>query len=787
MTPEDKTAVPASGQGHALPPIALLVLLLTSSGPAAAQSPSVPTSLVIPRVERAPTLEDFLEMKPNEEMAGRLAKVEGFIQQQPSDGQPATQPTEVYLGYDDKNLYVVFVAFDSEPEKVRARMGRREDFLSDDLVEVMLDTFNDQRRAFAFSCNPFGIQWDALWTEGREFDDSFDTLWHSEGQLTAAGYVVRMAIPFKSLRFSADSEQTWGLILLREIPRNNEQAFWPQVSSRVEGRLSQAARMQGLENISPGKNIQLIPYAAFRSFRALDTRDEEHPQFQRDRADPDAGLDAKFVFKDSLVLDVAANPDFSQVESDQPQVTVNERFEVLFPEKRPFFLENANFFVTPINLMFTRRIADPQFGARLTGKLGPYALGAFVIDDESPGKRVPESDPLQGQRALFAIARVSRDILRQSSIGFIYTGREFEDTYNRVGGVDGRLKLSQNWTAEFQAVTSATRFRNDAGELEQRAGPAYDVRFRRSSRQLNYVGEYTDRSPGFETQTGFVPRVDIRRVGQEITYRFRPEGRYLISWGPRSNTEVVFDHSGTRLDLTQDTELVWELVGQTGFGFFYNWDRERLRPVDFPALPANQDFSRHRQGFWFETSLWRPLTVAGDYTWGTRINFVPPEGAAPVLASVSSSNVTVTLRPLTPLRIDNTYLYTRLGSRAQRATIFNNHILRSKWNWQFSRELSLRVILQYDATLANPELTALETRKNFNADVLFTYLVNPWTALYVGYNGNAQNVFLCEGPGQARADCPDLPGGASELIRPQRQFINDAGQFFVKFSYLFRF
>jgi hypothetical protein len=202
----------------------------------------------------------------------------------------------------------------------------------------------------------------------------------------------------------------------------NEFTTWPHMSSRVEGRLNQAATATGIENISPGRNFQLIPYGAFRSFRALDERDEDRPQFVREKGELDGGLDAKFVLKDSLVLDLTVNPDFSQVESDQPQVTVNQRFEVFFPEKRPFFLENANFFETPINLVFTRRIADPQFGARLTGKMGPYTLGAMVIDDQSPGRQVPDDDPLQDKRALFGIFRVSRDIFQQSNLGFIFTG-----------------------------------------------------------------------------------------------------------------------------------------------------------------------------------------------------------------------------------------------------------------------------------------------------------------------------------------------------------------------------
>lgn len=421
-----------------------------------------------------------------------------------------------------------FLAFDSEPGKVRARMARRESVFGDDIVEVMLDTFDDQRRAYGFFTNPFGIQWDGLWTEGQGWDGSFDTLWHSRGRRTDQGYVVWMAIPFKSLRFSSAPNQTWGLIFLREIPRNNEQAFWPRVSSRIEGRLSQAATLRGLESISPGRNMQFIPFGVFRSFRALDTRDPNRPFFVRDRADPDAGLDAKFVFKDSLVLDVALNPDFSQVESDNPQVTANQRFEVFFPEKRPFFLENANFFQTPINLLFTRRIADPQFGVRLTGKTGPYAIGALLMDDESPGKSVPVGDPLHGKRALFAIARVSRDIFNQSSIGMIYTDREFEGSYNRVGGLDTRLKLSPNWVATFQGVRSWTR-ELDGSRLN---GTAFDAEVRRSGRQFSYSLEYNDRSPDFRTASGFLRRPDIRRIGQNLGYFFRPEGKRLISWGP---------------------------------------------------------------------------------------------------------------------------------------------------------------------------------------------------------------------------------------------------------------
>jgi hypothetical protein len=752
--------------------LVLAVVLCAPLSPAAESPPAgPPPELVIPRVDRPPTLEDFLEMRPNREVDGRLAKVTNFIQREPSDGEPATQRTEVYLGYDDKNIYVIFVCFDSEPGEVRARMARRENIFSDDNVEVMLDTFDDQRRAYGFLTNPFGIQWDGLWTEGQGWDGSFDTLWHSRGRRTDQGYVVWMAIPFKSLRFSSAPTQTWGLIFLREIPRNNEQVFWPRVSSRIEGRLSQAATLRGLESISPGRNMQFIPFGVFRSFRALDTRDPNRPFFVRDRADPDAGLDAKFVFKDSLVLDVALNPDFSQVESDNPQVTVNQRFEVFFPEKRPFFLENANFFQTPINLLFTRRIADPQFGVRLTGKTGPYAIGALLMDDESPGKSVPVGDPLHGQRALFAIARVSRDIYQQSSLGAIYTSREFEGSYNRVGGLDTRLKLSPNWVATFQGVRSWTQ-ELDGSRLN---GTAFDAEVRRSGRQFSYSLEYNDRSPDFRTASGFLRRPDIRRIGQNLGYLFRPEGKRLISWGPGLFLERVHDHEGTRLDWSFSPSFQWRFIGRSNFLIFYNAGHERLRPQDFSGLTQSRDFSQPGYGFTFSSSYFSRASVSGFAGTGKGINFAPPAGREPFLANSKGADFTLTLRPLTPLRIDNSYLFSRLRDRDTGASIFNNNILRSRWNWQFSRELSVRFILQYDATLANPDLTALETTKNINADILITYLVNPWTALFVGYNGNAQNLDVV----------PTATG--ARIVRPRRRFINDAKQFFVKFSYLLRF
>ncbi len=438
---------------------AALILVLLSPHAAFPQTPSTgrPT-LEIPRVQAAPALVDFREMRPGPAWDGRLARVSAFVQTQPSDGARPTERTDVYLGYTEESLFVIFVAFDSRPGNVRARKARREDINNDDdWVELAIDTFNDRRRAYLFDSNPLGVQWDALWTEGLGEDATFDTVYHTEGMVTDRGYVLWMAIPFKSLRFPPSAVQRWGIQFRRFMPRVPELVAWPHVSARVQGRLNQAAELEGLRDISPGRNIQLIPYGTFRSFRALDLRQASGQDFVEDALDPNVGLDAKLVFKDSFVLDATANPDFSQVESDSPQVTANQRFEVFFPEKRPFFLENTNFFQTPLTLVFTRRIADPQLGARLTGKHGPYALGVLASDDEAPGQLARSADPSFGERAAIAGIRVSRDVWSQSSLGFIYTDRELAGGHNRVGGVDGLFKFGRNWTGTAQAVASSTR------------------------------------------------------------------------------------------------------------------------------------------------------------------------------------------------------------------------------------------------------------------------------------------------------------------------------------------
>lgn len=768
----------------------LIWLLSAASSLAAKTGPDTPPTVKIEKVDHPPLFEDFLSMEPRAQTVSHLTKIEGLVQRFPSDGSPVSERTTAYLGYDEKNIYAIFLCFDRTPGKIRAHLTNRDLFpVDDDAVALHLDTFHDRRHAYGFEVNSLGVQIDGIWTEGQSWDLSFDTLWYSRGQLTKQGYVVMITVPFKSLRFPPEDVQTWGIFLWRGIPRNSEDSYWPAYSSRVEGRLNQAGSLRGLERIAPGRGVQFIPYASLLSSRDIDMRDPAAPRFAGKSAEPSAGLDSKFVIRKSLVLDTTINPDFSQVESDTPQSTVNQRFELSFPEKRPFFIENASYFnslvdrpldvnlvapidrLTPISVLFTRRIADPQFGARLTGKAGRYAVGALVADDRSPGEVVPPTDPLADARALFSTLVVNRDIGPGSTIGVIYSGRTFQGNSNFVGGVHGRFKLSSNWVASLLWLTSTTT----AASGQHAAGPAYEASLLRKGRQFSYQVQYADRSPGFASETGFVDRVDIRQVSQTISYRFRPEGKRLIAWGPDLLTTNIWDHRENRLDESLTPLFNLEFPRQTKFTVFHSFRQETLRPKDFAALPGNVDFGEGLNGVSFTTSPFSQLSVEAEYTAGNGVNFVPPANAAPFAADASTINTTISVRPREALTVDNSYLLTRLVDPVSGHAVLNDHIMRSKWNYQFTKALSLRVIAQYNATLANQQFSSLATAKRWDGDLLLTYLPHPGTAVYIGYNSSLANID------------PALVPARTGLLRRNGPFINDGRQFFMKISYLFRY
>jgi hypothetical protein len=742
---------------------ACLAAMLVMSTTAAAQeipAPGQPQStqaaratVTVRRVATPPKIDDYLSGERRDGL-----QISGFLQRSPGDLTPVTEPTEAFLSYDSAHIYVVFVCRASDPSRIRAHMARRESVFGDDHVALFLDTFNDRQRAYMFFVSPLGIQADGITTEGQGDDMSFDAVWRSEARRTDFGYVVWMAIPFKSLRFPrASGPQTWGLAMLRSLPLNNEQAFWPGITLRTTGFASQFAEARGFEDVSAGRNLQLVPYATFTGARVLDTPAAALDANMQGRV----GLDAKFVVKDAFTVDFTANPDFSQVESDEPQVTVNQRFEVFFPEKRPFFLENAGFFQAPLTLFFSRRVRDPQLGIRMTGKMGPWAAGALTMDDRAQGQLLPRDDPRFGDRAFNAIATARREF-GLSSVGALVTSRDFGPASSRVASVDTRLSLTSHWVVDGQAAFSGT----SSPATPDLRDAAYSASINRSGRKVGYSLTYQDIGEDFRAPLGFVPRTDIRQATSFGTLRWRPAKGPVQAFGPNSFVQGTWNTKGELQD--------W-LVR---FPFQIDLKRQSMlfvRRAESLERFAGREFRQHENFIQFNTSYfsWMDFTVYTSS--GTRPNFFPSVGIEPALANYRDAFVALTFRPTSSLLIDETYLYSQLTARpesGQAGTIFNNHIVRTKVNYQFTRALSVRGILDYNGVLANPALVALQRTKHLTADVLMTYLLSPGTALYVGFTDGYDNVLIDPILGVRQSRSPTTSTGR---------------QFFVKTSYLFKF
>jgi hypothetical protein len=753
------------------------LLAQASNGGTREETLTMARAVTIARVDRAPRLEDFrvpnntltvlngpltffddsLAVLDDSTTPGAPVAVTEFRQRKPGDGVPVSQPTTAYLSYDDANLYVVFVCRD-DPAKVRANIARRESVSGDDQVLLYLDTFRDHQRAYLFAANPLGIQLDGILTEGQEFDLSFDAVWSSEGRLTDDGYVVRMAIPFRSLRFANDSVQTWGIALGRKIRRTNEETYWPHLTKRVKGFVPQLGTLHGLVRISPGRNVQLNPYTMLARARVLDRGIAAHVT----QGDERIGMDAKVVVRDAFTLDATVNPDFSQVESDDPQVTVNQRFEVFFPEKRPFFLENSGYFQTPVaNLLFSRRIVDPGAGLRVSGKAGRWAIGALTINDRAP---LGSGEPPVGADAWVGAVRMQRELGQQSTVGLLMTDREFQESWkhDRMVSADARWRVGRNWEVVGQVMRSANR----EHERTRTSGWGVLAAASRNGRHLDYSSRYREFSPDFAAPLGFVGRVGYRETKHELAYAFLPKGGgTVVSFGPSLAMVFNWDYATGRLqdreieglftvELTRSTEL--QLTRVEAFELF---DGLEFRPYATRAR--------------FQTEWLKWLGLDISYAWGTAVNHDPAGDLAPSLGHAREADVGFTLRPTPQLRLEPAYVYSSLATRPGSARIFNEHKLRGKLNYVFSPWWSLRAIVDWKAQDADTTLFDDDARRReWSVDLLLTYLVHPGTALYLGYTDRYRNLAIM--------------GSPADVVPSRSPNLSVGRQVFVKLSYLWR-
>jgi hypothetical protein len=740
------------------------------------------TSYKVPLLDRALKLSDFFTMAPVGDLKDKLAEISDFTQQSPLNGKPVTERTEVWVGRTRTSLQIGFICFDHKPAEIRRHLSRRENIQTDDNIGILLDPFADRRHGVLFQVNPVGVQADAAYSEDNGTDYSYDQVWNSDAEVTTKGWIAVMSIPFESLRFRPGG-LPWGMVLMRNFPRNSETDDWPSISSNITGLLPQEGTLIGIEGVTGSHNLQLNPYGLAQNEHTLNSLDPMAPYFSSRRLEGTAGGDAKAIIKDSIVLDATVNPDFSQVESDQPQFTVNQRYPVYFPELRPFFLENATYFNTPIQLVYTRNIVHPEFGARATGKVGRTNVGFLAIDDRAPGEGGEAGDATYKKRAIYGIGRVSEDLGKNSSVGAIYTDQELAGSWNRIGGLDFNARLSDKWTLTGQAVESSTKGLDGS----YAAGPASKLQVVRQGHSLNFQNTYQDFSEGFQTQVGFIQTTAFRQENNHLTYQWFPNKHGVQSFGLEENTQFAFDRQGNRIYHYNTVDPFVTLARNTTVAPLFGENSDTLGRGSYPALAGYHNFTENFVGGVFRSAPVPQLNFNLVTTRGGNVNYNPLAGAAPSLLDQNFVQALVTVQPIGPLTIDNTYLLDRNFVTKGGPFVYENQVLRTKLNYQFTRAFSARVIVEYDSLLTNTKETALVRTKQVQTQALLTWLPHPGTAIYVGYNNDLQNLnhTLC-----SRGSGVGGGGGCdpSQPILPQStQYLNDGRQFFVKASYLLRF
>lgn len=582
--------------------------------------PEKANPVTVPKFDKPPVIDGKLD----DAVWQNAAVLKDFYQIDPGDNIAPSKPTEVLLGYDPKFLYIAFRAFD-EPDKVRSTVAKRDSIFNDDYVGFYLDTFNDKRKAFEIFFNPLGIQGDGVLTEGRGEDFSVDLLLDSKGLVNGEGYVVEIAIPFKSLRYEAGKGKLWGAHFFRRIQRfNRELDSWMPFSRSISGNMNQAGHLAGLEGIAAERTIELIPSLTIsengrfvRTFGAPFSG----PDPGRILNEPikfDPGLTAKFTPSSALTLDLAINPDFAQVEADQLVVEANQRFPIFFAEKRPFFLEGIDIFNTPITVVHTRAIVDPDIALKLSGKTGRNTFGVMVASDNGPGNLSlddreflrrnfdDKSNEFARQQQLFGlldknahigVLRLKRDIGKENSLGILATSYNFIQKHNDVLAVDGRFRFDKQTTLTFQVMGTTSRnffSHPDDGVTRYRTGngAGYSVNYVVSGRNWGYELGGDGFTRDYRADVGFFQRTNSNFSYGFVRYNSDPKPKNkLISYHIHNFTHVDYDWQGRMYTWEAENLVELSLPRSTYMGVWWEPGYERLFDHEFgptrEARPCN--------------------------------------------------------------------------------------------------------------------------------------------------------------------------------------------------------
>ncbi len=421
-----------------------------------------------------------------------IQPVSGFFQYDPFNGEKASEETLVWAGYDQKKIYFAFLMKDTIPEKIWAELTPRNDYENNDSITVILDTYNDKRTSIEFAVNPRGVQ-----------KNSVETIWESDAVIRGDGWTAEIAIPFKSLRFSPAENQVWGINFERYIHRLNETDYWTDVDRDIP-RLHQMGELTGLSGIRPGYNLEFFPYAGFRSSRWDGAKDDKLA----------GGLDVKYGILPNLILDLTASPDFSEVESD-PFIYQLSPYENYFRENRPFFTEGSRYFELATeedhyheggaSLFYSRRIDNPKFAAKVSGKTGGYSFGLLgALNNEV------ETD------AVFSVVRVKKDILKNSQVGIYYAGMNASEDYNRNFAVDYSFNFG-----DIYYLRGMSAFSFNSGVSNDNNG-IHMLQFQREpDTGWQAFMNFQRIEPNVDVRTGYVSQTDIQITDLGTAYAWR--------------------------------------------------------------------------------------------------------------------------------------------------------------------------------------------------------------------------------------------------------------------------
>jgi hypothetical protein len=696
------------------------------------------------------------------------AVLDGFTQYEPVEGGEASEATELKVFYTEEAIYFGIRAYDSEPDRIIARLGERDrGVFGDDWVRITLDTFEDQRQAYVFYVNPLGLQTDGLWVEGLSrggvsIDYNPDYIWESDGQLDDEGWTAEIRVPFVSLRFREVPSQNWGIQVAREVKRRGFKQSWAPLTKDISNTLAQSGRLVGLRDLHPRRLVEVNPVTT-----AVQTGSELAGEFQREDPRADFGLNARIGVTQNLVLDGTYNPDFSQVEADANRLSINERFALYFPEKRTFFLEGTDIFNTPANLVYTRRIVDPVAGTKLTGKVGSFAVGYIGALDESPSSLGDASGS-----AAFNLVRTRADVGTASTVGILYADRTMTDgsgAYNRVFAGDARLVFRGRYTFTTQVAGSLTRAPDAPGHLGLE--PLFTTNLSRGGRTFSWGVGLTDIADGFSAQSGFITRAGDTKLDANMSFtRFGRPGAALESTSLRITSEAFFTHEGFWAGsgpFEQEIQL-WPTLSFRGgrtLTFILRNGHFRFQPQRYDAY-AVQGPDGSVEAFQLPPQL-RNLKAIGlmprlRITNSTNLNGMMFFREVPIFAEASRGlemqiGPDVQLKPTAGLQLSLKHTFSRIwrrGSSPSRsgqldagAPYSTVNLSRLRIQYQFNRAVFVRGVVQYDfeqrAPLRDPTTgypltyygSVMGSRDNgeFQGQFLVQYQPSPGTIFYVGY------------------------------------------------------